>query len=134
MSLLYALLGSPLACRFPDLYTELGIEEHRFPSARNLHRALNQQRPDFFLGEYVYGWANNYAGTNVSNLDVTLTTLLAKAPQARIIIVMQPGQAPHIGKLLELFPVHGVLTYPVTEAQMRAVLQAAHPSQLTARS
>ena len=123
MSLLYSLLESPLACRFPDLYRELGIEEERFPSARNLHRALKQRVPDYFVGEFVYGWGNNYAGANISNLDVTLCTLQPVAPRARIIIVMQPGEAAHVDKLLALFPVHAVLTYPVTEAQMRAALQ-----------
>jgi hypothetical protein len=42
MSLLYTLVNSPLDCRFPDLYSELGIEEERFDSSRNLHRALKQ--------------------------------------------------------------------------------------------
>jgi hypothetical protein len=125
MSLLYALLESPLACRFPDLYRELGIEEERFPSARHLHRALKQQRPDYFVGEFVYGWGNNYAGANVSNLDVTLRTLQPVAPRARIIIVMQPREATHVDKLLELFPVHAVLTYPIDEKQMREALQTA---------
>lgn len=125
MSLLYALVGSPLACRFPDLYMELGIEAERFDTARNLHRALKQRTPDYFVGEFVYGWGNNYAGANVSNLDVTLRTLQAAAPQARLIIVMQPSETPHIGKLLELFPVHAVLTYPIDEKQMRAALHDA---------
>ncbi|MFA5082876.1 MAG: hypothetical protein WC474_10050, partial [Hydrogenophilaceae bacterium] len=65
----------------------------------------------------------NYAGANVSNLDVTLRTLQAFAPKARLIIVMQPGEAAHIGKLLELFAVHAVLKYPIAEEQMRAALQ-----------
>ena len=124
MSLLYSLVGSPLACRFPDLYQELGIEAERFDSARNLHRALKQRLPDYFVGEFVYGWANNYAGANVSNLDVTLRTLQAVAPRAKIIIVMQPSEEAHIGKLLDLFPVHAVLKYPVTEEQMRVALQS----------
>lgn len=123
MSLLYSLLESPLACRFPDLYRELGIEEERFLSARNLHRALKQRIPDYFVGEFVYGWGNNYAGANVSNLDVTIRTLQPLVPKAKIIIVMQPGEAPHIDKLLALFPVHAVLTYPIDESRMRAVLQ-----------
>ncbi|TCJ11598.1 hypothetical protein EZJ19_15095 [Parasulfuritortus cantonensis] len=125
MSLLYSLVGSPLACRFPDLYAELGIEMERFDTARNLHRALKQRVPDFFVGEFVYGWGNNYAGANVSNLDVTLRTLQAVAPRARLIIVMQPSEAAHVDKLLELFPVHAVLTYPIGEADMRAALRAA---------
>jgi hypothetical protein len=125
VGLLYTLVNSPLDCRFPDLYQELGIEEVRFDSARNLHRALKQRRPDFFIGEFIYGWGNNYAGANVSNLDVTLRTLQPIAPQARVIIVMGPREAPHISKLLDLFPVHAVLTYPISEPQMRSALQAA---------
>lgn len=122
MKHLYTLLASPFAPHFPALYEELGIAAERFDSARNLHRALKQQPPDFFVGEFVYGWANNYAGTNVSNLDVTLIALKAAAPKAKIILVMQPSEAPHIDKLLALFPAHAVLTYPITEAQMRGAL------------
>ena len=124
MNTLYSLVASPFAAHFPDLYQELGIAAERFDSARNLHRALKKQLPDFFVGEFVYGWANNYAGANVSNLDVTLRTLLAVAPQAKIIIVMHPSEEAHIGKLLALFPVHAVLQYPIAEEQMRAALQS----------
>ena len=74
------------------------------------------------MGEFVYGWGNDYAGATVSNLDVTLRTLQAAAPQAKIIVVMQPGEAPHIGKLLDLFAVDAVLKFPVTADEMRAVL------------
>jgi hypothetical protein len=124
MKTLYALVASPFAAHFPDLYQALGIEAERFDSARNLHRALKQQKPDFFVGEFIYAWGNDYAGNTVSNLDVTLRTLQAVAPQARIIVVMQPGEAAHIGKLLELFPVHVVLKTPIAEEQMRAELQS----------
>jgi hypothetical protein len=124
MSLLYILVNSPLACQFPDLYRELGIEAVRFASARNLHRALKERRPDYFVGEFVYGWSNNYAGANVSNLDVTLRTLEAVAPMAKIIIVMQPSERAHVDKLLELFSVHAVLTYPIDEKQMRMAMQS----------
>lgn len=123
MKTLYALAASPFSPHFPDLYRELDIVGERFDSARNLHRALQKQAPDFFVGEFIYGWGNDYAGATVSNLDVSLRTLQATAPQAKIIVVMQPSQAPHIGKLQELFPVHAVLKYPVSEEQMRAVLQ-----------
>ena len=123
MKTLFSLVESPFSPHFPDLYRELGIVAERFDSARNLHRALQKQAPDFFLGEFIYGWGNDYAGATVSNLDVTLRTLQCTAPQAQMIVFMQPSQAPHIGKLLELFPVHAVLQYPVSEEQMRDVLQ-----------
>ena len=123
MKTLYTLAASPFAAHFPDLYQELDIAVERFDSARNLHRALKNQRPDFFVGEFIYAWGNDYAGNTVSNLDVTLRTLQAKAPQAKIVIVMQPGEAAHIDKLLEVFAVHAVLQYPIAEEQMRAALQ-----------
>jgi hypothetical protein len=123
MKTLYTLFASPFAAHFPDLYEELGIVAERFDSARNLHRALKKQRPDFFVGEFVYAWGNDYAGNTVSNLDVTLRTLQAMAPRAKIIVVMHPSEEAHIGKLLELFPVHDVLKYPIAEEQMRAALQ-----------
>ncbi len=122
MRTLYSLVQSPLPSQLSDLYQELGIVAERFDSARNLHRAIHKQPPDFFVGEFVYGWGNDYAGNTVSNLDVTLRTLQAAAPQAKIIVVMQPSEEAHIARLLELFPVHAVLKLPVTPEQMRATL------------
>jgi len=114
MKTLFSLIESPFHPDFSALYQRLGIAAERFNSARNLHRALQKQPPDFFVGEFIYGWGNNYAGANVSNLDVTLRTLQFMAPR----------EEEHIGKLLELFPVHAVLTYPVSEQAMQAALQA----------
>ena len=122
MKTLYSLVQSPLPSHFSDLYQELGIVAERFDSARNLHRAIQKQPPDFFIGEFVYGWGNDYAGNTVSNLDVTLRTLQAAAPKAKIIVVMQPSEEAHVGKLLEFFPVHAVLKLPLSQEQMRATL------------
>jgi hypothetical protein len=123
MKTLYSLVASPLSSHFSGMCQELGIAAQRFDSARNLHRALQKQPPDFFLGEFIYGWGNDYAGATVSNLDVTLRTLQAAAPRTKIIVVMQASEEAHIGRLLALFPVHAVLKLPVTQEQMRAVLQ-----------
>jgi hypothetical protein len=123
MPTLFSLIESPFHPDFSALYQKLGIDAARFDSARNLHRALQKQPPDFFVGEFIYGWGNNYAGANVSNLDVTLRTLQYLAPQAKMIVFMQSREEPHIGKLLELFPIHAVLTYPVSEQAMQAALQ-----------
>lgn len=123
MQTLFSLIESPFHPDFSALYQKLGIESRRFNSARNLHRAVQLQPPDFFVGEFIYGWGNNYAGANVSNLDVTLRTLQYLAPQAKIIVFMQDREKDHIGKLLELFPIHAVLTYPVSEQAMQAALQ-----------
>ena len=95
MKTLFSLIESPFHPDFSALYQKLGI----------------------------YGWGNNYAGANVSNLDVTLRTLQYMAPQAKVIVFMHPREEDHIGKLLELFPIHAVLSYPVSEQAMQAALQ-----------
>lgn len=123
MQTLFSLIESPFHPDFSALYGRLGIAAERFSSARNLHRALQKQPPDFFVGEFIYGWGNNYAGANVSNLDVTLRTLQRFAPHAKLIVLMHPREEEHIGKLLALFSVHAVLSYPVTEQAMQTALQ-----------
>jgi len=123
MKTLFSLITSPFPPDLPGLCQELGIVAERFDSSRNLHRALQKQPPNFFVGEFIYGWGNDYAGATVSNLDVTLRTLQAVAPQAKIIVVLQSSEEAHIGKLLALFSVHAVLKFPVTKEEMRAVLQ-----------
>ncbi|MEW6416256.1 MAG: hypothetical protein AB1482_13500 [Pseudomonadota bacterium] len=124
MSILYSLIESPFHPDLDALYRRLGISAERFTSARNLHRALQKQKPDVFVGEFIYGWGNNYAGANVSNLDVTLRTLQCRAPQAKVIVFMHPREAAHIDKLLALFSVHAVLTYPVSDPAMEAALRS----------
>ena len=123
MKTLFSLIESPFHPDFSALYQKLGIVAERFNTARNLHRALQKQPPDFFVGEFIYGYGNNYAGANVSNLDVTLRTLQCFAPQAKMIVFMHPREEPHIDKLLELFPIHAVLTYPVSEQAIQAALR-----------
>lgn len=123
VKILYTLTTSPFSVHFPALYQELGIEAERFDSARNLHRALKKRVPDFFVGEFVYAWGNDYAGNTISNLDVTLRTLQAFAPRARVIVVVQPREAPYVDKLLALFPVHAVLALPLTETALGQVLR-----------
>lgn len=124
MKTLFSLMESPFHPDFNALYQQLGIAAERFDSARNLHRALQKQPPDFFVGEFIYGWGNNYAGANISNLDVTLRTLQCFARQAKMIVFMHPREEAHIGKLLELFSIHAVLTYPVSELAMQAALES----------
>jgi len=76
-----------------------------------------------FRGGLIYGRGNNYTGANVSNLGVTIRTLQRFALQAKVIVFMHPREEDHIGKLLELFPIHAVLAYPVSDQAMRAALQ-----------
>ncbi len=123
MQTLYTLSVSPLALQFLDVFRELDIAVTHFDSARNLHRALKTQKPDIFIGEFVYAWGNDYAGNTLSNLDVTLRTLQAVAPRAKRIVVMQASEAAHINKLLAVFPLHATLILPCTADALRTALK-----------
>jgi hypothetical protein len=123
MKILHTLSASPFALQFLDLFQELDMVATHFDSARNLHRALKTQKPDIFIGEFVYAWGNDYAGNTISNLDVTLRTLQAFAPRAKIIVVMQAAEAAHIDKLLAAFPVHAALILPCSADTLRAALK-----------
>lgn len=123
MKTLYSLIESPFHPDLSRLYGTLGLTAERFTSARNLHRAIQKQPPDFFVGEFIYGWGNNYAGANISNLDVTLRMLQCQAPRVKTIVFMHPRETEHIGKLLDLFSVHAVLSYPIDEPALAAALR-----------
>lgn len=123
MKTLFSLIESPFHPNFATLYQRLGIAAESFSAARKLHKALQQQAPDYFVGEFIYGWANNYAGTNLCNLDVTLSTLQRFAPEAKVIVFAHPRDEVHVDKLAALFPIHAVLKYPVSEQAMQAALQ-----------
>ncbi len=123
MKTLHTLSASPFALQFLDLFQEMDIVATHFDSARNLHRALKTQKPDIFIGEFVYAWGNDYAGNTISNLDVTLRTLQAVAPRAKIIVVMQAAEAAHIDKLLAVFPIHATLILSCNTDALRTALR-----------
>ena len=69
---LFSILESPGHPDFSGLYQRLGLNESRFGSMRHALQALKTQQPDFIVAEFFYGYGNNYAGVNISNLDVML--------------------------------------------------------------
>ena len=83
---------------------------------------LKKNPPDFVVAEFFYGYGNNYAGINISNLDVFLHALRRYAPDAKVIVLVEKPERQYVDKLMELFSIHSVLTYPVSEKTMSEVL------------
>ena len=77
--------------------------------------ALKNDTPDYVVAEFFYGYGNNYAGVNVSNLDVFLYSLQKYAPDARVIVLVDRRERQFVEKLSALFPLHAVLRQPVRE-------------------
>ena len=124
MTSLFSIIESPGHPRLDALYQRLGITQIKLPSQRKALQALNRSAPDWVVAEFFYGFGNNYAGANVCNLDVFLASLRKQAPAARTIVLVSKDQAQYVPLLAERFPLHAVLTLPVTEAEVEAVLGA----------
>lgn len=61
MTTLFSPIQSPFHPDFSALFRKLDIAAQRFDTARNTHRALQKQPPDFFVGEFICGQGHNYA-------------------------------------------------------------------------
>ncbi len=124
MPLIYSIIETAAHPNFSSLYRQLGMEEQRFTNMRKVMAALKKRAPDYIVAEFIYGYSNNYAGVNISNLDVLLYSLQKYAPQCRVIVFCDKEEQQHTDKLREIFPLHGVLVRPVQTADMKALLSA----------
>lgn len=123
---LYTILESPRHPDFSALYRRRGICELRMSSMRKAISELKRRPPDFVVAEFFYGYGNNYAGVNISNLDVLLYSLQRYAPQARVIVLVDKSERNHVDKLNEILPLAGVLTHPVAAVELETLLDADH--------
>jgi len=121
--LIYSIIESPAHPGFTSLYTRLGLTELRFSSQRKAMSELKKQPAAILVAEFFYGFGNNYAGVNVSNLDVMLSSLPRYSPDTKIIVLAQKEQYPHVDKLAQLFTLHQILALPVNEKQMEEALR-----------
>ena len=114
----FSIIESPLHPNFINLYHNLNIENVQFNSMRKAISHLKKQQPDFVVGDFLYGYVNNYAGVNISNLDVFLHSLQKYAPEAKVIVMVEKEELKHVVKLADLFTLHAVLQYPISEKAM----------------
>jgi hypothetical protein len=123
MPTVLSVVESPSHPNLSGLYRRLGLREIKTGSVRNALRELKRQQPDFVIAEFFYGYGNNYAGVNISNLDVLLSSLPKYAPQARVIVMVDKSERQYVDKLNDVFPLSAVLVQPVGEAQIEALLR-----------
>jgi len=119
---LFSITETPGFPRYSKLYQRLGIDEYHFDSIRKAISQLKSVKPDIVVAEFLYGYGNNYAGVNISNLDVFLYSLQKYAPNARIIILVDKSERDYVDKLAQLFSLHAILIMPVTEQELEKAL------------
>jgi len=122
--LLFSIIESPGHPNLTELYRRRNILEIRLPSMRKAIQALREQRPDYVVAEFFYGYGNNYAGANLGNLDVFLASLQKYAPVARVIVMVDKHERQYVERLAERYPLHAVLVQPVTAADVEVLLLA----------
>jgi hypothetical protein len=120
--LLFSIIESPLHPDFSALYRKLGIAEVKLGSMRKAISALKSRTPDIVVAEFMYGYGNNYAGVNVSNLDVFLYSLQKYSRECDIIVMVDKREVQYVDKLSALFPIHAVLQHPVQAQAMARCL------------
>ena len=124
MSVLFSIIESPLHADFSVLYAKAGIQQVRLNSMRKAMAELKKHKPDYVVAEFFYGYGNNYAGVNISNLDVFLHSLRRYAPEAKVIVLVDKSERQYVDKLAEMFPLHGVLLQPAQADDMAKLLQS----------
>jgi hypothetical protein len=106
-----------------EFYKRQGLDEVRLQSVRKAIQELKKQPPDVVVADFIYGYGNNYAGVNISNLDVFLYSLEKYAPQSQVIVCYEKADKQYVQKLEELFPSITTLVYPVSESAIQPYLQ-----------
>ena len=119
---LFSIVESPAHPNFTKLYDSLGIKESKISSMRKAIAALKKQQPDFIVAEFIYGYGNNYAGVNISNLDVLLYSLQKYSAHTRVIVLVDKSEFQYVCKLNKIIVLHDTLKYPVTTENLHASL------------
>ena len=122
--ILFSIIESSGHPNATELYKSLGIEEIRINSMRKaiaeLKKAASKnQQPDFIVAEFFYGYGNNYAGVNISNLDVLLHSLQKYSPDTNVIVLVDKSEFQYVDKLNEIIKLHDVFKSPVSRSQLQ---------------
>ena len=121
-STLLSVIESATHPNLSGTYAQLAIAETRLNSMRKALSTLKTQPFDFIVAEFFYGYGNNYAGVNISNLDVMLYSLQKYSPDTRVIVLVDKSEREYVDKLNEIFPLHAVLQFPVSNRDMTEAL------------
>lgn len=119
---IYSVIESRTHPFLSAVYKKCGLEELCFKSMRKVMAKLKKEPPDYIAVEFFYGFGNNYAGINSSNIDVLLYSLQRYSPNTKVIIFVDKDQRQYVDKLNDIMPLHAVLTRPFNQSQVTDAL------------
>ncbi len=121
---IFSVIESPTHPFLTPLYHKLGIEELCFKSMRKLISKVKTVQPDYIAAEFFYGYGNNYAGVNLSNLDVMLYSLQRYSPNTKVIVFVDKSEREFVDKLEDILPLYAVFVMPVDQGKLIQALIA----------
>ena len=122
MKTLFSIIESSGHPNASELYESLGIRETKITSMRKAIAALKKQQPDYIVAEFFYGYGNNYAGVNISNLDVLLYSLQKYSEHTRVIVLVDKSELKYVDKLNDIISLHDILKFPINKEQLQKSL------------
>jgi len=105
------------------LYNQLGVDETCYKSMRKLISAIKKTQPDYIAAEFFYGYGNNYAGINISNLDVMLYSLQRYSRDTKVIVFVDKNERQYVDKLNDILPLHAIILKPVDKTNIIVALK-----------
>ena len=120
---IYSVIESSSHPPFSELYRRMGYEELIFTSMRKAIQNLKRDKPEVVVADFLYGYGNNYAGVNISNLDVFLYSLEKYAPDAVVFALYEKSEQVYIKQFAHLFPTVNCVMLPVTQADFESLLK-----------
>ena len=123
-----SLIESPTHPNLSNLFKQMGALEIKVNSSRNAIKALKIHKPDFIVAEFFYGFGNNYASVNVSNLDVLLSSLPRYSPDTKTIVFVMKEEEQFIKKLNALYPLHAAFMHNTPESVIEEYINGPNKS------
>lgn len=126
MTTLYSVIESPTHPYLTPIYREIGIDELCFKSMRKLISKIKKEQPDYIAAEFFYGYGNNYAGINISNLDIMLYSLQRYSPDTKVIVFVEKEEKQYVNKLTDILPLHAILVKPIQKSDVIPLFEDAN--------
>ncbi|MEW8084211.1 MAG: hypothetical protein AB2745_11815 [Candidatus Thiodiazotropha endolucinida] len=102
------------------LYQRNGYRVEMVNSVRKAQAWLKRHRPSVVVAEF---YADPQFRDRLSNLESLLATLQRYQANAKVIVLLDKKHLDNLEKVKQRYPVHAVLTFPLNESGMQAVLE-----------
>ncbi|MEW8185947.1 MAG: hypothetical protein AB2794_13140 [Candidatus Thiodiazotropha endolucinida] len=102
------------------LYQRYGYRVEMVNSVRKAQAWLKRHRPSVVVAEF---YADPQFRDRFSNLESLLATLQRYQANAKVIVLLDKKHLNNLEKVKQRYPVYAVLTFPLNESGMQAVLE-----------